>query len=113
MQRPGRLGAPTLLSNVEPLGPILVFVPAAEKFAENRVVRLLDTLGLDMPAGKVVLEDTHEALFGIVAMLRAVITGFQDLHVAHIHENRKRAISPAGGNGFMWLRGTHPKARSA
>ena len=34
-------------------------------------VRLLHALGLDVPAGEVVLEDADEAFFGVVAVLRA------------------------------------------
>ena len=37
----------------------------------GRHVRLLDALGLDVPAGEIVLEHADETLFGVVAVLRA------------------------------------------
>jgi hypothetical protein len=60
----------TLLSNIETPRAIWVLVPAPEELAEDGVVRLLYTFGLDVPAGEVVLEDSEEAFFGVFDLLR-------------------------------------------
>lgn len=62
-----------LLSDVEPLRVVRVIVPTAEELAEDGVVGFLNTFGLDVPAGEVVLEDTDEALFGVIAFLGSTI----------------------------------------
>ena len=87
----------TLLCDVETLCAVLVVVSTAEELSEDRVVseetgdreqlgssysgsrgwnrdnaRLLDALGLDVPASEVVLEDADEALLGIIAEVGAV-----------------------------------------
>lgn len=62
----------TLLSDIESLCVVRIVVSASEEFAENRVVWLLHTLRLDMPAGEIILQHSHEPLFGIVALFSAV-----------------------------------------
>lgn len=52
-----------LFGDVIGAGPIRVVVPAAEELSEDGVVRLLDSLWLDVPASEVVPQDRDEPLF--------------------------------------------------
>ena len=54
-----------LFGDIVSLGSIVVSICTSEKFAEDRVVRFLDTLGLDVPAGENERGDVQEALFRI------------------------------------------------
>jgi hypothetical protein len=59
-----------LLSNIEPPRSIWVLVSTPEELAEDGVVWLLDTFGLNVPAGEVVLENSEEAFFRVFDLLR-------------------------------------------
>lgn len=90
----------TLLGDIESTRPVWIVISTTEELAQDgivpacpmsaighvralrnaqgvegnevgRYVRLLDALGLDVPAGEIVLEHAYETLFGVVAVLRA------------------------------------------
>lgn len=53
-----------LLGDVIGRRAVGVIVPASEELTQDRVVRLLDALGLDVPPAEVVRQDADEALLG-------------------------------------------------
>jgi hypothetical protein len=54
-----------LFGNVVSLGSIIVSIRASEEFSEDGIVRFLDALGLDVPAGEDERCDVEEALFRV------------------------------------------------
>lgn len=64
-----------LLSDVEAARVVRVVIPATEELAKDGIVRLLHALGLDVPAGEIILENANEALFGIITFLSAAVVG--------------------------------------
>lgn len=54
-----------MLSNVKPMCSVRVVISTSEKLAQDRVVGFLHAFGLDMPAGKVILQYAYKSLFWI------------------------------------------------